>query len=329
MFFTNLLRHIILVGLVSALPAAALAQGSTAPSPNPPAARTVKMSLIVTDQSNHSVGDIKKEDLQLLEDKVPQTLTLFEKDSRPVKYVVAIDTSGSFKDLLEPVIEASKMLVNQNRDLDETMLMRFISSGKIEKVEDFTSDKSKLFRGLDGLYVEQGQTAVVDAMYVAVQTAAEYKAGDTSLRRAVVMFSDGEERASYYKVEQLVKLLRSTDVQLFLIGITVHLDRASYMRPGQKEKAEKLLKKIAGESGGRVFFPTKPSELAEALNETTKDLRGQYLIGFEPNNTGGQDKFRKIEVKVIDAPDKKHIAISRPGYFLYPPAIEVPKKKSN
>ena len=307
--------------------AVTLAAQTPAPGQTTPIPRTVKLNLIVTDASNQSITDFNKEDLQLLEDDTPQTLTLFEKDTRPVRYVVAIDTSGSFKDLLAPVLEGTKILINSNRDLDETMLLRFISSDKIETVEKFTSDKAKLVGVLPKLGIEGGQSAVIDALYLAVQTVAEYKAGDNSARRVVVLFSDGEDRASYYTSDDLLKLLRGADVQVFVVGIVALLDREhGLIRPSPKQKAEKLLNMIASESGGRVFFPAHVRGLADALTEINKDLQTQFLIGYESTNQDPKKNFRKVRAKVVTM-GKKSTAIVRSGYFLHPPDGDKKKKK--
>lgn len=313
----------VLFASTATLAAQTLAPGQTLPAP-----RTVKLNLIVTDASNQSGTDFNKEDLQILEDDVPQTLTLFEKDTRPVRYVVAIDTSGSFKGLLAPALAATKILINSNRDLDETMLLRFISSDKIETVEKFTSDKAKLVGALPKFVPEGGQSAVIDALYLAVEAVAEYKSGDNSARRAVLLFSDGEDRASYYTSDDLLKLLRAADVQVFVVGIVVQLNEEGTMRrPSQKQKAEKLLEMIASETGGRVFFPKNGQELADALTEINKDLQAQIIVGYESTNQDAKKNFRKVKAKIVGATGKKPTAITKSGYYLIPLAEDKKKKK--
>jgi hypothetical protein len=71
-------------------------------------ASVVKLSLIVTDLSDHSIDTLRKEDLQLLEDGSPQTVSTFSRDDRPVDYGIAIDTTGSFRRVLQQAIDAAK-----------------------------------------------------------------------------------------------------------------------------------------------------------------------------------------------------------------------------
>ena len=281
----------------------------------------VRLSLIVTDRSGHSLDGLNKDSISILEDKIPQTVSLFSKDERPVDYGLVIDNTGSFRKLLDAALETARFLVSNNRDLDETFIERFISSNKIETVHEFTSDKTELVKSLRTLYVEGGQSAVIDGVYEAASHISDYRAGTNERRKALVLISDGEDRASYYTENQLMQLLREKDVQVFVIGIVTQLEE----RPGPvgldpKGKAEKLLTLMARETGGRVFFPRTTDELRQSASEIVHDLHAQYLIGYESTTSNSKENFRKVEVKIAEAPGSdKPTAIARPGYFVNPP----------
>jgi len=299
-----------------------------APATNTQPGRLIKLNLIVTDHANHAVDDVKKDDVQVLENDKPQTIASFERDARPVSYLLAIDNSGSFKNILPQILADSARLVGQNHDLDETMLIRFISSNKIEKVQDFTRDKAELLSGLKLLRIEGGQSAVIDAIYIAVQSAAQYKPNDSSMHRAVVIISDGEDRASYYTKDQLMKLLRASDVQVFIIGVVAQLEDfvGSYQRLSQRQKALDLLTKIADESGGRLFTPGNKDQIAAAIDQVEHDLHTQYLVGYETHDLN-DESFRKIRVKIDNSSNQKKLSVTaRSGYFINPPDLEGKKK---
>jgi Ca-activated chloride channel family protein len=118
------------------------------------------------------------------------------------------------------VVDAGKTIINSNKPGDETFLVRFISSDKIETVQDFTSNKELLTDGLESFYVEGGQTAIIDAVYLSAEHVSEYRKGDEGdrRRRALIVITDGEDRNSFYKQEQLFARLREEDVQIFVIG---------------------------------------------------------------------------------------------------------------
>ena len=56
------------------------------------------------------------------------------------------------------------------------MIIRFVGRDKIEIEQQFTSNKADLIDALDNLYIEGGQTAITDAVYLAVQNVDEYEA---------------------------------------------------------------------------------------------------------------------------------------------------------
>ncbi len=212
---------------------------------SPALSHSVKLTLIVTDVANHSVDGVRQEEIQLVEDKLPKRISSFSRDLRSADYALVLDNSGSFKSLLPPVIQAAKTLINDNRPEDETFIESFVSSANIETVQEFTSDKSKLNAALDSLYVRFGQTAVIDAVYLAVKHTAEYNGGSAERRRAVVLFTDGEDRASYYGNDQLVRLVRERDVQVFIVGLVNLLDKeGGLIRKSPRETAERLLKQM-------------------------------------------------------------------------------------
>jgi len=160
----------------------------------------VTLHVRVIDRNNHPINNIRKDDFKVLEDNVPQPIFSFTEEEVPVIYGLAVDTSGSLRPQFEQVINASKSIINSNKKGDETFLERFISSDKIETIQDFTASKDTLVDGLDQLYIEGGQTAVIDGVYLAAQHVADYKKGsdDDRRRRALIVVTDGEDRASYY-----------------------------------------------------------------------------------------------------------------------------------
>jgi Ca-activated chloride channel homolog len=309
----------------------AFSQQPPAPSKSASQRPTVRLSLIVTDRSNHAVDDLNKDEIQVVEDKIPQTISVFGRDERPVDYGLAIDASGSLRKVLGSVVAAAKSIVNNNRDGDEIFIERFIDHDKIETMQEFTSDKAVLVKSLDQIYVEGGQSAVVDGVYLAVKHIAEHRLGPDR-RHALILLTDGEDRQSFYNQSQLLQLIRERDVQVFAIGIVGQLDNQSGKnRLSQREKAENLLRTVARETGGRVFFPNNMTELGQAVAEIVHDLHRQYTIGYQSTGNDSKENFRTVEAKITEAPGREKLAaVTRAGYFVNPPTSsgeETDKKK--
>ena len=218
----------------------------------------VTLNIRVIDRNNRPIDNVKQNDLRVFEDGELQPIEFFTKEEVPINYGPAIDTDGSLRSQLQSVIEAARAIIDSNKPGDETFLERFISSDKIEIVQDFTANKDFLLDGLENLYVEGGQTAVIDGVYLAAQHVAGYKKGDENdrRRRALIVITDGEDRNSFYKQEQLFAKLREEDVQIYVIGFVNELDKeGGFIRKSPRDKAVNLLNKLATETGGRVFLP--------------------------------------------------------------------------
>jgi Ca-activated chloride channel homolog len=300
----------------------ALAVSTTAQENAPPEKLTtaekpfVRLNIIVTDGKGRAVADVKREDLRVYEDGIEQPIAYFAKEEQPVSYGLVVDNSGSMRTQIGYVVASAKLVVDSNASEDEAFIVRFVSSDNIKVMQEFTSDRNALFKALESMYVQGGQTAVVDAVYLSAQYLLKSgKAADGRPRRqALVLISDGEDRASYYKAEDLFKLLKQSDIQVFCIGLTAALGKESgFISKSKRDLASDLLKRLASETGGRVFFAEKVGDLKEAVGEVVGNLHTQYVVGYDPPATTGGKAKHKIEVKVVDAPGREKLkAIVRP-----------------
>ena len=278
----------------------------------------VNLNVRVIDRDNRPIGNVPKDEFKVFEDGVLQKVEFFTTEQVPITYGLVVDNSGSLRSQLEQVINASKTIVNSNKPGDETFVVRFIDSEKIEELQDFTADSEALIDALDRMYIDGGQTAVVDAVMLTAEKLAKHKKGDAlgdRRRRALILVTDGEDRSSVYNQEMLFDRLREEAVQIYVIGFTNELSAdGNFIRKSPKDKAVKLLNRLATETGGRAFFPNALSELPSIAEEITKDLRTQYVLGYYPTNNARDGTFRQIRVQVADTGKRdKRIAITRPG----------------
>jgi Ca-activated chloride channel family protein len=301
------------------LAACAHAQETIKKAEGGPQSSTVLLNVLVTDdEQSQPVADLRQEDFQVFEGDAPQTISFFSKEDVPVSYGLLVDNSGSLRSQFGGVLEAARTVVKSNRPDDETFLVRFISSDKIQLVQDFTSDKERLLRHLDTLYVERGQTAVIDAIYVSAERLARHRPGEdlTLRRRALILITDGEERGSSFKKDELIKLLRKQNIQIFSIGLIKALDEeAGLISKSPRDKAVGLLKELAKETGGLAFFPRSPPELQAISKTIALHLHRQYVIGYTPAGKTGKGSYRKARIKLVDAPGRGKLkVVARPGY---------------
>jgi Ca-activated chloride channel homolog len=279
----------------------------------------VNLQVRVIDRNNRPINDVRDEDFRVFENGIPQKIEFVTREEVPISYGLVVDNSGSLRNQIVQVIEAGKTIVESNKPGDETFVLRFVSSDEIKIMQDFTADKQLLGDALDDMFVEGGRTAVIDAVYLASEHAAEHKRGnplEDKRRRALILVTDGEDRASFYKREQLFESLKENDVQIYVIGFVNELEReAGFISKSKRQKAVDLLDNLAKETGGRTFYPTSLSELPRIAEEITKDMRTQYVVSYVPAVKARPGEFRPVRVAVADAPNReKRIAVTRAGY---------------
>jgi len=291
----------------------------------------VNLNVRVIDRNNRPINNVPEKDFRIYEDGVLQKIDFFSKSEVPTNYGLVIDNSGSLRQQLDQVIEAGKILVNTNRPDDETMIIRFVSSDKIAIEQEFTANKTDLIDRLENLYIEGGQTAVIDALYLAVEKTDEYertRSSDASKRRALVLVTDGEDRNSFYTEKQLFELLRESEVQIYIIGFVEELSKeGGFISSSPQKKAKAFLQRIADESGGKLYMPKSTTELPDIARQISSELRTQYSIGYIPSNDRKDGTYRNIKVSVTDGPNsQKRIAVHRAGRTAEGGSAQAPPK---
>ncbi|MET0621570.1 MAG: VWA domain-containing protein [Pyrinomonadaceae bacterium] len=279
----------------------------------------VNLHVRVVDRNNRPINDVPNEEFRVFENGVPQKVEFVTREEVPITYGLVVDNSGSLRSQIGQVVEAAKTIVASNKPGDEAFVVRFIASEEIKILQDFTADKQMLGDALDDMFIEGGQTAVIDAVYLAAEHASERRKGDPvedKRRRALILVTDGEDRNSFYKQEQLWEALKEQDVQIFVIGFVNELEKErGFISKSKRQKAVDLLDKMSKETGGRSFYPTSLSELPSIAEQITKDMRTQYVISYRPANAGRPGEFRPVRVAVNDGRGgEKRIAVTRSGY---------------
>lgn len=179
----------------------------------------------------------------------------------PMSYGLVVDNSGSFRLLLDRVIELTKDIVEENKGDDETFLVRFTNTERIRIVQDFTSVKGDLHDAADNLFIESGQTAILDALYVSAKYLVKEAKEEPGRQFVLVLISDGEERESATKYEVLAKFLKDNKISVFAVGIS------------ETKVFTKFLDKVTKESGGKLYTARTAAEVNATVKSLASDMR--------------------------------------------------------
>lgn len=284
------------------------AQTANSPSPVPAAdrdgkgAQPVKLSAVVLDDKNNFVENLRAEDFIVTENGVPQPVTFFAREDLPLSYTLLVDNTGSLRTMFDRVLKTGEAIIAGMRPQDEMSVVRFVSRDKIELVMDFTRNQNALTAALEQMYVEGGATALIDALYVSAEALVERTPRDER-RHALVIVTDGGERDSRSKLDELLNLLCRQRVRVFVLGLTdaMSSDAFSQVKGGRK-KSRELLETLARETGGRAVFPKKPAEFGDAAATLNRELQmPEYVLGYSPTNPTKDGKPATVQLKLANS----------------------------
>lgn len=293
-----------------------------------------------TDRDNRYVTTLKEQDVRLLEDGVPQTITTFQRETdRPLSIAFLIDVSASQERTLSDEKAATRSFIETviKSNKDEAAVIAFTHSAFLE--QDLTRDVLSLYQALQRIEVAmpsylgggpplpgivsgpgmpapptEGSTAIWEAIALTnarVLAPRSRNPAENQRRRAVILLSDGFDTSSRLKRSEAIDTALATEAVIYAIGIG----------DGKYSGVDKnALKALAEATGGRAFFPKKQVDLTTAFSEIEQELRSQYLITYTSTNKVRDGSFRQIKLEVVDPQLKKDKLKLRyrPGYFARP-----------
>ncbi|HUR99760.1 MAG TPA: VWA domain-containing protein [Pyrinomonadaceae bacterium] len=178
-----------------------------------------------------------------------------------LSYGLVVDNSGSFRTLLDKVIAAVSDVVEENQAEDEAFLVTFVDTPKIVLRQDFTYKKSELHDAAQNMFVEGGQTAILDAVKSAADYLEQNAKPDPGRMRALVLVTDGEDRASETKMEDLLKILKAGNIRVFVIAMS------------DGKVITKIIDRLAKETGGAVVTPKRGTDVSAAAKQIALAMR--------------------------------------------------------
>lgn len=264
----------------------------------------VNVLFTVFDKKNRMVVDLTKEDLRVLEDDKPQSIQFFSRESDlPLRIGILIDTSNSVRERLHFEQEAAIDFLNDTMrpGKDQAFLVGFDVEPQL--IQDYTDDTDKLSEAVRSLRAGGG-TGLFDAIYFSSkQRLLYFPPPEPYLRRVMVVISDGLDNQSEHTREEALAMAQHAEVVIYSISTN---------RSGLAIKGDKVLTRLAHETGGRAFFPFSASDLAANFQEIGRELRSQYSLAYRSTNVAHDGTFRNIGVL---AREKDYHIRAKTGYF--------------
>lgn len=264
----------------------------------------VNVPLTVTDKKGRLVIMMTKDDFNLFEDGKRQTIQYFSRETDlALRIGLLIDTSNSIRDRLEfeqrAAIDFLTDTIRKGKD------QAFVEGFDVEPqiVQDYTDNVEKLSAAVRSLQAG-GVTSLFDAIYFSCkEKLLFFPPPEPYLRRMIIVISDGEDNHSEHTREEALAMAQRAEVTIFAISTN---------RTGTEQRGDKVLRRLAEQTGGRAFFPFEASDLAESFRAIGRDLRTQFLLSYTSTNTALDGTFRNIAIEPVDK--TLHVR-AKTGYF--------------
>jgi Ca-activated chloride channel homolog len=298
-----------------------LAASGVCQSQQPPSfkaeAKLVNITASVRSSSGQIIGDLNQEDFEVLEDGVPQTVRFFARETElPLSLGLVIDVSGSQDKFIKQhdrdVATFLQAALHPNDDVFAICFgnhLRLVSDGTISvpSIVDSLKRFDKGERGFPEIGPHEDRdlgTALYDAVYYSVT---EKFGQPGQRRRAVLLFSDGEENSSEHDLLDTIEAAQDADALVYSIRYT-HLEHGRLN--ARNRYGVRVMHHLATQTGG-ADFDALHNNLAEVFTQIGAELRALYEIGYVPSNHS-DGSFHKVTVR-CKRPDT--IIRTRSGYF--------------
>ncbi len=306
---------------------------STAPGriedDNPVATLKVQANLVNLYFSAHDksgfLTNLHKDDCQVLEDKLPQTLKDFTQEKNlPLTIGMLLDTSGSQMNVLPLEQQAAgEFLRDVLKQKDEAFLISFDIN--LNLLADYTNNPRDIQRALDKAQINTGAgtgsvtgnaTPKGTLLFDAVYSASHEKLRTETGRKVLILLTDGGDQGSQETLKDAIETAQKANAIVYVILIA---DRSFYSGGGfginLADSGARDMAHRASETGGRVInVGNNGKKLQDAFQQLEDELRTQYFVTYRPVNLKLDGSYRKLEVTC----GKGQTIQARKGYYALP-----------
>jgi Ca-activated chloride channel family protein len=277
----------------------------------------VNVAFTARDAQGRLVETLNRENVELLEDAVPQKIVFFAKSTDlPLTLGIIIDASGSQDQFGKDHKRHLELFLKQVlRPQDRVFLvcfgnhLRLVSdySDSPEQILDNYTRYQKRSNGFPEIGPREDRdlgTAFYDSIYYSITE----KLAQAEGRKAILIFSDGEDNSSSHNMMATIEAAQAANVPVYGIRYT---EKKHGNLTARNKYGISVMDRIAKETGALDIDAEKTPPEAY-FEQIAEELRTSYDVGYYPSNRATDDSFRKI---VIRAKQSGLIIRAKTGYF--------------
>ncbi len=251
--------------------------------------RNIDLFITVEDKYKDPVTYLDKKDFTVYENEKEVTIAEFHAgEDRPLHMVFLVDVSGSMSQYIPGLVDGSHDLIqNLLGNYDRASLSIFGDTATL--LTSFTSNKYRIFQGLNELERE-AEAESFTAFYDGVVSALYDLAGIEG-RRALLIFSDGEDNRSKFSKADVTTFVKQAGVRIYVF----------HTLPNGSRSHNPWLKRMAMNSGGGFYSIHNASYLKDFFKKIEVDINSQYLVRYNSSRQPTDHDCRQIRVEVSEA----------------------------
>jgi Ca-activated chloride channel family protein len=305
------------------------------PSPDSPqdepvvvSTNLVTVNVIVTDNKGRYVKGLKADQFSIYDENVRQKIAHFSVGAAPVSIGIVYEVHGASANQVSASLAALKQFVATLGERDSFFFTAYSGDGSV--TTEFIPSAKQVIEHLSTVK-PGGPAALYDVMYSAAARLRQSR----SLKRALLVISDGQDDHSRHSYNEMRNRLREFDAQIYTIGIadpamdqfagyrrwvfedfTRQTGRRSFLLNSEAAMGRAVLGEMARVSGGTAYTPESESEpeLTGICTQISLELREQYTLGFYPSDLTSK-KWHRIRVRVNPSASSSNLSLSyRKGY---------------
>jgi Ca-activated chloride channel family protein len=263
----------------------------------------VSVGFSVRDARGALVENLTKDDVEVFEDGVPQKVAFFARSQDvPLTLGLIVDASDSqehFRKRHEKDLEVFLKQVLGPKD--RAFLLCF--GNHLRLVNDFTQSGTEMLEHLKQYekktdrFPEIGPkedrdlgTAFYDSIYYSVTEKLAREEG----RRALLVFSDGEDNSSSHDMMTAIEAAQANNVLVYTLRYTEPKKNGGLT--ARNQYGIRVMDRIAKETGG-AHIDAKSTDPKTYFQQIAEELRTSYELAYYPTNHKKDDSFRKIVVQ--------------------------------
>jgi VWFA-related protein len=265
----------------------------------------VNLIFTVTDRHGRYIPNLQQSDFALLDDrKAPSKVNSFHQQiNLPLRVGIVIDASTSIRSRFQFEQQSATEFLLQiiKARSDRAFVMEFDQTPTID--QDWTNNIDALETGINRIR-PGGGTALFDAVYTACRDKLlDVSRGQEPVRKAIVLLSDGEDNQSRVYPDEAIKECQRAETIIYAISTNWTPSRG---------KGDNVLKQMAQDTGGQVFFPPSLEEVSNSFKDIEEELRSQYALTYTPADFKYDGAFRPI---YLFCNDRRYQVRAKKGYF--------------